>query len=122
MNRAAGDEAGLAGGDVDGFAFDGEGDDACEAVDGFVVAAVRMRHGHFGARGGGEFEHRQRAAGVGGFEEESNFDLADADDFVFHRGFLHCRGGPTISMPYCAAADLSAAMASGEGGPDEGGN
>src|SRR5262249_731371 len=57
------------------------------SVDGLVVLLVRMWHRHLRANRNREFKHRQGTVRVGGFEQEFNSDLPDADNFGFH-GFL----------------------------------
>ena len=62
----------VAGADFDFASFEREGDDAFDAVDGFLVGVVAVGDGHFGSGGDVELEDGDGACGVLGFDQEAN--------------------------------------------------
>ena len=57
------------------------GHPAFEAVDGFVVGVVAVGDRDFGSGGDFELEHRERGAGGGSVDVETEIDLTEAEFF-----------------------------------------
>ena len=64
VDRSARDAEGVAGADFDFASFEGEGDDAFDAVDGLLVGVVAVGDGDPGAGGDVELEDGDGASGV----------------------------------------------------------
>src|SRR5580765_2594964 len=94
MNRSARNKTRFPRSNVHRFSLHGERDHAFHTVDRFVVMLVRMWLRHLRAHRDGELKHRHRTVRFGSFEQEFNFDLPDADDFVFHGRFTSLEWWP----------------------------
>ncbi|MDB6068659.1 MAG: hypothetical protein JWR26_4867 [Pedosphaera sp.] len=82
----------------------GKSDHAFNPVNGFVVALVRVRYWNLGSNRNHEFKHGQGTVRVGGFEQEIDSDLPDADDFTFHHDgfYLSAKAKSSLFAPWSA--------------------
>jgi hypothetical protein len=77
VDRSARDAERIAGADFDIAAFEREGDDAFDAVDGLLVGVVAVGDGHLRSGGDVELEDGDGASGVLALDQKANRQLAN---------------------------------------------